>query len=60
MARRLRHVAGSIVKELHLSDHVVICALPSSRHVLGSVGAATAMRLGGGLSNWQVVIGESV
>lgn len=33
VARRLRHVAGSIVKELHPSDHVVIRALPSSRHV---------------------------
>ncbi|OSC39324.1 ribonuclease P protein component [Mycobacterium decipiens] len=33
VARRLRHVARSILTDLRPSDHMVIRALPSSRHV---------------------------
>jgi ribonuclease P protein component len=33
VARRLRHVARTVVGELHPSDQVVIRALPSSRQV---------------------------
>jgi ribonuclease P protein component len=33
VARRLRHVARTMVGDLHQSDQVVIRALPSSRHV---------------------------
>ena len=33
VARRLRHVARSVLGELNQSDHVVIRALPSSRQV---------------------------
>ena len=33
VARRLRHVARTMVGNLHPSDQVVIRALPSSRHV---------------------------
>lgn len=32
VARRLRHVAGTVVDELDPADRVVIRALPSSRH----------------------------
>ncbi|MEQ0574569.1 hypothetical protein ABLN97_07690 [Mycobacterium tuberculosis] len=60
VARRLRHVAGSIVKELHPSDHVVIRAPGEGgmSHRLGWSSNCDAAC--GGLSNWQVVIGESV
>jgi len=33
VARRLRHVARTMLGDLHESDQVVIRALPSSRHV---------------------------
>jgi ribonuclease P protein component len=33
VARRLRHVARTMLPDLHQSDQVVIRALPSSRHV---------------------------
>jgi ribonuclease P protein component len=33
VARRLRHVARTMLGDLHQSDEVVIRALPSSRHV---------------------------
>ena len=33
VARRLRHVAGPMLGDLHQSDRVVIRALPSSRQV---------------------------
>jgi ribonuclease P protein component len=33
VARRLRHVARTMLGDLHNSDQVVIRALPSSRHV---------------------------
>jgi ribonuclease P protein component len=33
VARRLRHVARTMLGDLHQSDQVVIRALPSSRHV---------------------------
>jgi ribonuclease P protein component len=33
VARRLRHVAGTMLGDLHERDQVVIRALPSSRHV---------------------------
>ena len=33
VARRLRHVARTMLEDLHESDQVVIRALPSSRHV---------------------------
>jgi ribonuclease P protein component len=33
VARRLRHVAGTMLGDLHECDQVVIRALPSSRHV---------------------------
>ncbi|WP_082965791.1 ribonuclease P protein component [Mycobacterium kubicae] len=33
VARRLRHVARTMIDDLHPNDRVVIRALPSSRHV---------------------------
>ena len=36
VARRLRHVARSVVQELNSRDRVVIRALPSSRHAISA------------------------
>jgi ribonuclease P protein component len=33
VARRLRHVARTMLSDLHQADQVVIRALPSSRHM---------------------------
>jgi ribonuclease P protein component len=36
VARRLRHVAGTMIHELDAEDWVVIRALPSSRHIISA------------------------
>ena len=36
VARRLRHVARTVIDELHPGDRVVIRALPSSRHAISA------------------------
>jgi len=36
VARRLRHVARSVIEELDPADRVVIRALPSSRHAISA------------------------
>jgi ribonuclease P protein component len=36
VARRLRHVARSVIDELNPTDRVVIRALPSSRHAISA------------------------
>jgi ribonuclease P protein component len=36
VARKLRHVAYGLVGELHAGDHVVIRALPGSRHAISA------------------------
>jgi ribonuclease P protein component len=37
VARRLRHVARSVLTELEPSDRIVIRALPSSRHAISAL-----------------------
>jgi ribonuclease P protein component len=36
VARRLRHVARSVIAELHPQDRVVIRALPTSKHAISA------------------------
>jgi ribonuclease P protein component len=36
VARRLRHVARTVIEELDAADRVVIRALPSSRHAISA------------------------
>jgi ribonuclease P protein component len=45
VARRLRHVARTVLSDLHESDRVVIRALPGTRHV-SSAGLEQQLRRG--------------